>query len=89
MNISEGGVAMMTSVPLKSGTHVTVQFTIPGQTTEFATQSEVSWCDEKGRAGLRFLAASSKQRSELKQWLARRLEDSLPESVALKFRLTT
>ncbi len=89
VNISQGGIAIMASVPLKPGIPVTVQFTIPGQATEFAAQSEVCWCDEKGRAGLRFLAPSSEQRSELKGWLARRLEESLPESVALKFRLTT
>ena len=89
VNISEGGMAIMTSMPLKPGIQATVQFTIPGQATEFAAQSEVCWCDEKGRAGLRFLAPSSEQRSELKEWLARRLEESLPESVALKFRLTT
>jgi CheY-like chemotaxis protein len=89
VNISEGGMAIMTSVPLKPGMQVTVQFRIPGQAAEFAAQSEVCWCDEEGRAGLRFLVPSSGQASELKEWLARRLEKSLPESVALKFRSTT
>jgi len=72
VNISEGGMAIMTSVPLKPGMQVMVQFTIPGQATEFTAQSEVCWCDETGRAGLRFLAPSSEQGSELKEWLARR-----------------
>jgi len=72
VNISEGGMAIISDAPLKPGIHVTVQFTIPGQATEFAAQSEVCWCDEKGRAGLRFLAPSSEQGSELKEWLARR-----------------
>ncbi len=89
VNISEGGMAIMTSVPLKPGMQVTVQFTIPGQATEFAAQSEVCWCDERGRAGLRFLAPFPEQWSDLTEWLARRLEEDLPESVALKFRLTT
>ena len=89
VNISEGGVAVMTSTPLKPGTRVTIQFTIPGQPTEFVTQGEVCWYDEKGRAGLRFLEFSPAQMFELKEWLARRLEETLPESVALKFRLAT
>jgi len=89
LNVSEGGMAVMTPMPLKPGTEVTVQFTIPGQSKEYSTQSEVCWCDEKGRAGLRFLAQSSAQRSQLREWLAQRLEQSLPESVALKFRLTS
>jgi uncharacterized protein (TIGR02266 family) len=89
LNISEGGMAVTTPMPLKPGTEVTVQFTIPGQSKEYSAQSEVCWCDEKGRAGLRFLAQSSAQRSQLREWLAQRLEDGLPASVALKFRLTT
>jgi hypothetical protein len=88
LNISEGGVAIMTSVPMKRGTKVIFQFTIPGQSTEFSTPSEVCWSDEKNRAGLRFLAPSFELRSELRHWLARRLEATLPESVASKFRST-
>jgi CheY-like chemotaxis protein len=89
VNISAGGMAIITSVPLKPGTRVSVQFTIPGQPTEFTAQSEVCSYDEKGRVGLRFLEPSPQQRSELREWLSRRLEESLPESVAVKFRTTT
>ena len=45
--------------------------------------------DAKGRAGLRFLSLSEERSAELKEWLSRRLEQSLPESVAMKFRSTT
>ena len=89
VNISQGGMAMLTSAPLKPGTQVGVQFTIPGQGSQFSAQSEICWCDEKGRAGLRFFAFPQEQKSELRDWLSRRLEGSLPESVAQKFRLTT
>jgi CheY-like chemotaxis protein len=88
LNISEGGMAIMTSVPLKPGSRVTVRFTLPGQSDTFAARSEVCWCDKESRVGLRFLAPSSEQKSELKEWLGQRLEDSLPESVASKFRST-
>lgn len=49
VNISEGGMAVTTSVPLKPGAQVGVQFTLPGQATEFIADSEVCWYDEKGR----------------------------------------
>jgi CheY-like chemotaxis protein len=86
LNISEGGMAIMTSAPMKPGSKVTVRFTLPGQSNTFAARSQVCWCDKKSRVGLRFLAPSSERRSELREWLAQRLEDSLPESVASKFR---
>ncbi len=89
VNISEGGMAIISSAPLQPGAQVAVQFTIPGQVRPFAAQSEVCWCDEQGRAGLRFLNLSFEHSSELREWLAQRLEESLPESVALKFRLTS
>jgi len=89
VNISEGGMAVISSVPLKPGMQVTLQFAIPGQGSQFAAQSEICWCDEKGRSGLRFGALSPEQKTELKQWLSKRLEESLPESVALKFRSTS
>jgi len=88
LNISEGGMAIMSSAALTPRTNVTVQFTIPGQSTEFSARSEVCWCDEKNRAGLRFLAPSFELHSELRRWLACRLEATLPESVASKFRST-
>jgi CheY-like chemotaxis protein len=86
VNLSEGGMAVISSAPLKPGMQVVLQFRIPGQGTPFAAQSEICWSDEKGRAGLRFVAPSPEQKTELKQWLSKRLEESLPESVALKFR---
>lgn len=89
LNISEGGLAVMTPTPLKPGTKVKIQFTIPGQSEECSVPSEVCWCDEKGRVGLRFLATSSAMSSELKDWLACRLEETLPQSVVAKFRSST
>jgi CheY-like chemotaxis protein len=85
VNISEGGMAITTPMPLKPGMAVGVKFTIPDRGIEITAQSEICWSDEKGRAGLRFLAPSPEQ---LREWLSRMLEKSLPESVALKFRPT-
>ena len=86
VNISESGMAITTPVSLKPGTQVHVKFTIPDREIEINAQSEICWSDEKGRAGLRFLKPSDEQLSDLRDWLSRMLENSLPESVALKFR---
>jgi len=86
VNLSEGGMAIATSVPLNPGARVSVQFTLPGQATEFTANSEICWNDEKGRTGLQFLALAPHQKSQLQEWLAYKLEEVLPESVARKFR---
>jgi CheY-like chemotaxis protein len=89
VNISEGGMAVTTSVPLKPGAQVGVQFTLPGQATEFVAESEICWYDEKGRAGLQFLTLSPQQTSGLQDWLSRKLEEILPDSVTSRFRKTS
>jgi hypothetical protein len=86
LNLSEGGMAMITLVPLQPGTQAAVQFTLPGSDSIFVAKSVICWYDENSRAGLQFLALSGEQKSELQDWLSRRLEQCLPESVAEKFR---
>jgi CheY-like chemotaxis protein len=88
VNISEGGMAIAESPSLKPGVQVRVLFTLPGQSDRFAFESEVCWYDEKGRAGLRSLIIPSEQRSTLQNWLGAKLEEDLPESVAVRFRRT-
>jgi ActR/RegA family two-component response regulator len=88
LNISEGGMAITVPVPLKSGVLVSVHFQLPGRPFQFAAQSFICWSDQEGRAGLQFASPSGVWKSELQEWLSHRLEDSLPESVAEKFRRT-
>jgi hypothetical protein len=86
VNISEGGMAMTELPVLKPGAQIRVQFTLPGQRDRFTVDSEVCWYDETGRAGLRSLLISSEHKSSLQEWLAAKLEEDLPEAVALQFR---
>lgn len=86
VNISEGGMAIAKSPSLKPGAQVKVRFTLPGELLPFKIDSEVCWYDEKGRAGLRSLLIPSEQKALLQQWLAAKLEEDLPESVARQFR---
>jgi hypothetical protein len=86
VNISEGGVAVKAPIVLKPGFAVRAQFTLPEEPTEFDIESEVSWCDNKGRAGLQFLSVSPEQKLILQLWLSHRIEEGLPERVARLFQ---
>jgi ActR/RegA family two-component response regulator len=85
LNISEGGVAINTSLALKPGTQVKVEFTLPDGEIHFESESTVCWSKE-GYLGFQFKSLSPQLASALQEWLSRRLEDTFPESVADKFR---
>jgi len=84
VNISEGGMAVSTFVPLSAGEPVQVQFTLPGHKILLA-ESRICWL-KSGRLGVRFVSLSPESKSELQGWLSRKLEEALPEFVADKFR---
>jgi len=85
LNISEGGVAINTSLSLKPGVQVKLQFTLPDHATQFEAESTVCWSKES-YLGFQFTSLSPQLTSELQEWLARRLEETFPESVSDKFR---
>ena len=85
LNISEGGIAVSTAVSLGPGIKVQVEFTLPGKSFRFAAEAAVCWSKE-AYLGLQFTSLSPHLTSELQEWLARRLEESLPAAVADKFR---
>jgi PilZ domain len=85
VNISEGGMAVNTFVPLAAGEDVRVRFTLPDHTEPFVAESRICWCTT-GQLGVRFVSFSQEQSSELQEWLSRRLEEMLPEFVTEKFQ---
>ena len=87
LNISEGGMAVSTFVPLSFGEKVQVQFALPGHEVPFLAESTVCWW-KTGHLGVRFVSFSQEGKSALQDWLSRKLEDMLPEVVAAKFRET-
>ena len=82
VNVSEGGMSITTVASLRPGDHVQLQFTLVGDEFEFALGSTVCWAREQ-RLGLHF--RSSHQTAKLQEWLSRRLEEGIPESVRDKF----
>jgi len=85
LNISERGMAISTSASLRPGVKVQVRFVLPGHESRFEVGAAICWCKESS-LGLQFTSISPHLTSELQEWLLHRLEDSLPESLADKFR---
>jgi diguanylate cyclase (GGDEF)-like protein/PAS domain S-box-containing protein len=84
-NISGGGMALSTTVPLAPGESVRVQFTLPDHTVPFFAESTICW-SKTGHLGVRFVSMSDDHKSELQAWLSQKLEQTLPALVADQFR---
>jgi diguanylate cyclase (GGDEF)-like protein/PAS domain S-box-containing protein len=85
VNISGGGMALGTQVPLLPGESVGVQFTLPNQEAQFLAKSTICW-SKTGHFGVRFVSVSDEDNSQLQTWLSEKLEEMLPEFVARQFR---
>jgi hypothetical protein len=85
VNLSEGGMALSTFVPLIPGESVRVQFTVPDHKVPFLAESTICW-SKTGHLGVRFVSISDEHKSALQLWLSRKLEEMLPEFVAGQFQ---
>jgi CheY-like chemotaxis protein len=85
VNISEGGMAVSTFVPLRPGEEVQIQFTLPDHTVSFSVEARICWW-KTGHLRVRFVSFSRERESELQDWLSQKLEETLPEFVAGKFQ---
>jgi diguanylate cyclase (GGDEF)-like protein/PAS domain S-box-containing protein len=85
VNISGGGMALNTQVPLVPGESVRVRFTLPDHDAPFVAGSTLCW-SKTGQLGIRFMSISGDHKSELEAWLSHKLEETLPDFVAEQFR---
>ncbi|HEV2728812.1 MAG TPA: PilZ domain-containing protein [Terriglobales bacterium] len=85
VNISEGGMALSTFVPLKPGEEVQIQFTLPGYSAPYSAEATICWW-KTGHLGVRFVSLSQENKSELQVWLAQKLEELLPDFVTATFQ---
>jgi ActR/RegA family two-component response regulator len=85
VNISGGGMALSTQVPLVPGENVRVRFTLSDQEAPVLAESTICW-SKTGHLGVRFVSVSEEHNSELQGWLSQKLEQVLPEFVADQFR---
>lgn len=86
VDISEGGVAVSAPPALDLSLAASVRFSLPGKASQLLADTRVRWRDKRGVIGLEFQALPSAQKSELQEWLAGKLEETLPQSVAALFR---
>ncbi len=86
VNISEGGIAINAPATLDPDCPALVRFSLPDRTTQLFAETKVVWRGHGGLVGLEFQALPAPQRSELQEWLARKLDETLPENVAAMFR---
>jgi hypothetical protein len=85
VNISEGGMALSTSVLLGPGEEVQIQFILPGSKVSFSVESKICWL-KTSHFGIRFVSLSREHKSELQDWLSRKLEEGLPDFVVQQFQ---
>jgi hypothetical protein len=85
VNISEGGIAIKVPATLDSE-FALLRFSLPGRTSQLFAETKVVWRGQGGMLGLQFESLAAPQKQELQEWLARRLDETLPEPVAALFR---
>jgi PilZ domain len=85
VNISEGGMALSTFVPLQPGEQVQVQFTLPGHKVPCTGEATICWW-KTGQLGVRLVCLSEESKAELQVWLSSKLEELLPGFVAETFQ---
>jgi diguanylate cyclase (GGDEF)-like protein/PAS domain S-box-containing protein len=85
VNISEGGMALSTVLPLVAGESVRVQFALPDHEATCSADSTICW-GKTGQLGIRFVSISDEHSSHLQVWLSQKLEETLPEFVAGQFQ---
>ena len=78
VNISEGGMALFSSVMLRVGERLTLKLALPDTISPTRINCEVCWTDQTGRVGLEFVQVSATVAEQLQSWLADRLEACLP-----------
>jgi ActR/RegA family two-component response regulator len=81
-NISEGGMALRTLIPLNPGDEGVVRFILPQTLFSIRTEVKVCWYNETGQAGLHFQSLSQRDSAELQQWVSRKFEKQLASSQA-------
>jgi hypothetical protein len=68
-NISSGGMAVRSPIPLKHGSTFELTFQLPGTLSPLVLKAELAWTSPDGLAGLTFVDLHPAAHKELQQWL--------------------
>jgi CheY-like chemotaxis protein len=74
-NLSEGGMAIEVDSPLIAGQMLKWKFDLPGTKTSLEGKGEVSWTDDTGHAGVRFVHVPQAFKVVLEEWLTQRTRE--------------
>jgi PilZ domain len=83
VNISQGGMALATTVPLWVGHRIELRLTLPGTLAAEKVRGEVVWSNNAGRVGVEFCHLPQPVKERLQSWLADRSDESLPKEFPL------
>ena len=79
LDLSAGGMDVLTAKPLPSAAMVRFSFELPDGHAQIEGDAEVAWGNANGQAGLRFLDMDALMREQLDDWLTGHSQDALPE----------
>lgn len=75
VNVSSGGIAVKSPVPLKHGATFETSFTLPGIASPLESKARLAWTSPGGLAGLSFVEIHPAFQKQLHQWLLDRARD--------------
>jgi len=75
INVSEGGLAISTSVPRKVEGNVAFRFQLPETKTLIVVRGRVAWSKDQSKFGIEFAPPVNLSRQQLNDWLTRRTYD--------------
>jgi len=78
INISEGRMALKSSVILHVGERLTLKLTLQDTASAARINCELCWADETGQVGLEFVQVPASVVEQPQSWLGDRLEECLP-----------
>jgi hypothetical protein len=68
-NLSQNGMAVLTSAPLLHGESIKLNFQVPGAKLILSADGSVVWDDKHGKAGINFQCASVEDQNRFAAWL--------------------
>jgi hypothetical protein len=72
VNVSKGGVKVISSQPLSFAEKIRVNFSLPEMRSSIHVDGKVAWADNNGNAGIRFVQIESHIAKRLELWVEQR-----------------
>lgn len=76
LNLSQGGLRVHLQQPFPLTGTVGINFLLPGTKLALQAGGEVTWMDQQGNAGIRFVEISAPMKRDLQLWLERQYFES-------------